>query len=94
MNSLPCTFNSVWDGGYVISTKASVDIETGSVHDIESVDGVDDDGDEVQTLDRNFIEVNGFDGEFSVDRPDDEPGYRVEDLSAFHQSLGIVSPAP
>lgn len=55
--SIPVTFVSVWDGGTEIRTNALFNPETKLVHDIEVVDGVDEDGEEVELLDRQYIEL-------------------------------------
>lgn len=46
---------SVWNGGYEIKTKAKYDVKTKEVFDIESVEAIDEDGDEVETLDEEYI---------------------------------------
>ena len=72
MQSIPVTYVSVWDGGTEIRTGALFNPETRLVHDIEIVEGVDEDGEEVEILDRQYIELasgeiieeNGFILEF------------------------------
>lgn len=49
------TFVSVWDGGHEIESNAKYNEETKLVYDIEVVEGVDEDGDEVQVLDEEYI---------------------------------------
>jgi len=58
MQSIPVTFVSVWDGGTEIRTNALFNPETKLVHDIESVDGVDEDGEEVELLEKQYIELS------------------------------------
>lgn len=48
------TFNSVWDGGYVVSTDCTIDVETGVVEP-DSVDA-----DDVEVLDHEYVELNGI----------------------------------
>ena len=57
MQSIPVTFVSVWDGGTEIRTNALFNPETKLVHDIEVVDGVDEDEEEVELLDRQYLEL-------------------------------------
>lgn len=52
---LEVAYVSVWDGGYEIETKAKFNPETKEVFDIESVEGIDDEGDEVQNLEEEYI---------------------------------------
>jgi hypothetical protein len=82
-----CTFNSVWDGGFTISTKASVDTETGRVFDIEPTDPFDDDGAEVETLDREYVDFDGIVGEFDVARPEAGADFHVADPVALRAAL-------
>ena len=44
-------------GGTEIRTSALFNPETKLVHDIETVEGVDEDGEEVEILDREYIEL-------------------------------------
>lgn len=48
-------FVSVWDGGHEIESNAKYNEETKLVYDIEVVEGVNEDGDEVQVLDEEYI---------------------------------------
>lgn len=52
---LDVTYVSVWDGGFEIETKAKYDPIKRIVFDIESVEGVDGDGYEVENLEEEFI---------------------------------------
>lgn len=53
------TFTSVWDG-YEITTPCKVNTVTREIFDIEKIDApVDDDGDELENLDREYITVDG-----------------------------------
>lgn len=49
------TYVSVWDGGFEIETKAKFNRDTMEVFDIESVEGIDDEGDEVEILEEEYI---------------------------------------
>ena len=69
--SIPVTYVSVWDGGTEIRTSALFNPETKLVHDIETVEGVDEDGEEVEILDREYIELES--GEII-----EEPGFILE----------------
>ena len=93
MSAIDCTFNTVWDGGFVISTSAKFDAETGLVSDIAQVDPVDDDGVEVEVLEREYVEFEGVSEAFDV-----EPGvktneFRVKDIEAVRAALAS-SPRP
>ena len=70
--SVPVTFVSVWDGGTEIRTNALFNQETKLVHDIEVVDGVDEDGEEVELLEKQYIELSS--GEII-----EESGFILED---------------
>jgi len=65
------TYISVWDGGTEICSSAKFDTETKLVFDIETVDGVDDDGEEVDILDTECIEFEDGsrlnEGEFTIE---------------------------
>lgn len=66
-------YTSVWDGGYEVTTGCEVDLNTGLIH-IESADA-----DEVEVLDREYMEFNHR--EFEVEyRAGD---YYVVDLGAL-----------
>lgn len=52
---LDVTYVSVWDGGFEIETKAKFNRDTMQVFDIESVEGIDDEGDEVEVLEEEYI---------------------------------------
>lgn len=52
---LNVTYVSVWDGGFEIESKAKFNPETKHVFDIEVVEAVDCEGDEVETLDEEYI---------------------------------------
>ena len=53
------TFTSVWDG-YEITTSCKVNTVTREIFDIEKVDTpTDDDGDELEILDREYVTVDG-----------------------------------
>jgi hypothetical protein len=54
------TFVSVWDGGFELVSDCKVNTETHEIFDIEKVDNpVDDDGDELEILDREYVIVDG-----------------------------------
>lgn len=56
------TFISVWDGGFELLSSCKVNTETREVFNIEQFeDAVDDDGDELENLIREYIIVNGTD---------------------------------
>ncbi len=50
-------FVSLWDGDIEISTSCEIDVTTRKVTDIESVDGIDDDGEEVENLEDQYVRV-------------------------------------
>lgn len=53
------TFTSVWDG-YEITTPCKVNTVTREIFDIEKIDvPTDDDGDELEILDREYVTVDG-----------------------------------
>ena len=53
------TFTSVWDG-YEITTSCKVNTVTREIFDIEKIDvPTDDDGDELEILDREYVTVDG-----------------------------------
>lgn len=54
------TFTSVWNGGYEITTSCKVNTVTKEIFDIQVVDTLtDDDGDELEILDREYVTVDG-----------------------------------
>lgn len=56
-NIIDVLFISIWEDGIEIATNAKYNTENGLVFDIESTEGVDEDGYEVQTLDEEVIEL-------------------------------------
>ena len=53
------TFTTVWDG-YEITTSCKVNTVTREIFDIEKIDvPTDDDGDELEILDREYVTVDG-----------------------------------
>ncbi len=92
-NIIDCTFNSAWDGeSVVISTDAKIDLDTGRIFDIEEVEGVGDDGVEVETLDREYVDFVGVNGEFEVERGDSDD-YVVCDLGEIVMALQTAESA-
>lgn len=82
-----CTFNTLWDGeSTLISTDAKVNLETGCVSDIQVMDGLTEDGSQVETLDREYIDFVGVDGEFAV-KDQGDGNYVVVDLPALIEAL-------
>lgn len=79
-------YNSVWDGGYVITTSCSIDLDTGIVTPKVASD---DETAEVNTLDREYIEVLGQ--EFEVEEK--EGDYFVNNLDGLRE-LVAASVAP
>lgn len=85
MNRHPVTFVSVWDGGYEISTPAILDLDTGIVSDIESVDV----GDGlVETLDGEFVELDDLRAAIFSDDGIDYAYEDGADLAAFVARIG------
>lgn len=72
------TYNSVWDGGYVVSTGCTIDSVTGRV-EAESADA-----DDVEVLDREYVEVNGV--EFDVECNEDNE-YVINDMQKFQSMM-------
>ncbi|MTH95992.1 hypothetical protein [Roseibium sp. RKSG952] len=56
------------DGEDIISTATRINPETGVVFDIKEVDGMDEEGMEVQTLSRGYVVSLMGTGEFEVER--------------------------
>ena len=55
------TFTSVWNGGYEITTHCKVNTVTQEIFDIEVADNlVDEDGDELEILDREYVTIDGI----------------------------------
>lgn len=87
-NIMDCTFNSAWDGEtIVISTNAKIDLDTGRIFDVEKVDEED-----VETLDREFIDFAGIDGEFAVDRSKNADHF-AHDLTEILNALSTAAAA-
>lgn len=74
-------FNTVWDGGYVISTKCMVDATTGVIQ-AETVDA-----DEVEVLDREYVEFGGLEYEVFCN---EQNVYVIEDFNKFQQAIDSV----
>lgn len=54
------TFISVWDGGFELISDCKVNTETREIFDITTYeDAVDDDGYELEVLDREYVIVDG-----------------------------------
>ena len=83
MVGIPCRFHSEWDGGYLVTSAAKVDPETGAIFDIEIVNA------DHETLDREFITLEGNDTEFEISEIDEGP-YQVGDLEAFKAAAGHI----
>ena len=52
------TFVSIWDGGYSVETKCSVNLETKEVFDIEMLSGDELEEMDLETLDEQYIIIN------------------------------------
>lgn len=86
-NIIDCTFNSVWDNeSSIISSDAKIDLDTGRIFDIKAIEGVDMDGVEVETLDREYIDFVGINSEFEV-KHGDNGDYVVCDLPEIVMTL-------
>ena len=79
-NIRDCAFTSMWDDEtVVITTKAKIDLNTGKVFDIGIAEGLGEKGQEVESLDREFIQFDGIDGQFDI-KPFDDVSCAVCDL--------------
>lgn len=78
--SISCRFNSVWDDGYLVTTSARVDLETGQVFDVQVAEPYDDEGDELEVLDREYIDFADLDGDFEIEQ-DDEGDHYLDDTN-------------
>ena len=93
------TFISVWDGGYEIETSAKYDPETDLVYDIEVVEGNDDEGDEVETLDKEYIQfatgekldVSEYNGKYRTQPPVIHLHGTKEQIDSFRSELSNTS---
>lgn len=63
-------FTSVWDGGVAVTTNCKVNMATKEVFDIEVSEGA---ADMVDTLDKEYITIDGE--EFSVSNEETDDGY-------------------
>ena len=90
---ISCRFNSEWDGGYVVSTAACLDLETGAISDIEVVEPIDDEGCELESLDRQFVDFLDMEGEFVVAENDDND-YEVPGIEAVYATLDAAERLP
>jgi hypothetical protein len=82
-----CTFTSVWDDEtVVISTKAKIDLNSGKVFNIGPADALGEDGNEVGSLDREFVRLEGIEREFGV-KPFDDVSCAIADLAEFKAAL-------
>lgn len=66
------SYISVWDNGFEAISNAKYDIDNNLAFDIEAASLYDDDGDEVQILLGQYIEIPTV-GRFSIDEDSDEP---------------------
>jgi hypothetical protein len=90
-NIKQCNFNSVWDdGALTVMMNAKIDLASGRISEIERVRVEHDDGREPNALDRFYISFDELDGEFEVERQDDEDLY-VRDLDAIK---ALIEPTP
>ena len=80
-----CVYRSVWDGGYCIDTPAVVDTETGHITSTP-VDGVDDDGEDVEILDAQYVMLG--DNRFNITE-DDNGVYRITDIVGFVSAVSL-----
>lgn len=79
-NVLNVTFVSVWDGGFEIETNAKYNTVFNTIFDIESTEGINTEGDEVEHLDEEFIRLpNGeklsvyeINGQYKTGEPENQ----------------------
>ena len=55
------TFISVWDGGYAVSTRCTVDAEARTICNIEMAPAYDEEGTELEHLDEQYVVMDGCD---------------------------------
>ena len=77
-------FNSEWDGGYVVSTDCTVDLQSGAVEDIRTAEPYTEDGEELEILERESVTISlSKSNEIEVDVIETENGYRINDEDIF-----------
>ncbi len=86
--TIPCRFHSEWDGGYVVSSDATIDLESGKIVDIGQVDA----DVFVSNLDREYVTLAGSDTEFEVDGISGDE-YRVANYDRVRQAIEAARPA-
>lgn len=77
-------YNSVWDGGFTITTNCMINLLTGVI-DIETAS--DTESAEVEILDREYVDINEH--EFDVIE-DDRGNYCISDMSALKMFISGV----
>lgn len=85
MSVIDCEYNSVWDGGFVVTTAAKVDTVSGEISEIASAEPENDDGESLETLDREYLTVPGVAGEFEIVTAD--AGYACADVGLLQAAL-------
>lgn len=82
-------YNSVWDGGYIVSTECKINLDTGLV----TPDIADEsETEEVEILDREYIQFAGKDFDVSADAAND---YRVVDIDGLRELVAqSIKPKP
>ena len=90
---ITCRFNSEWDGGFVVTTSARLDLETGAITDVEVADPYDDEGNVLDHLERQFVDFADMEGEFLAAENDDND-YEVPGIEAVHASLESAGRLP
>ena len=83
---IDCRYCSIWDGGWLVEMPARLDLDSGLVVDIQHPPPPGDDDYEPEALDREYLAVDGIDGEFKVTSDDPGPP-KVADLSAVKAAL-------
>ena len=85
---VPCTFVSVWDGGFEVKSDALLDVDTGIVSDIQTANLPEGILNYLEVLDREYIRVG--ERRYDVRRNEDDTYSAIRTFEVFFSRNGYA----
>ena len=85
---VPCTFVSVWDGGFEVKSDALLDVDTGIVSDIQTANLPEGTLNYLEVLDREYIRVG--ERRYDVRRNEDDTYSAIRTFEVFFSRNGYA----
>ena len=85
---VPCTFVSVWDGGYEVESSAMFNVDTGIVSDIQTANLPESVLNGLDVLEREYIRVG--DKEYDLRHNEDDAYIAVRNFEVFFSRNGYA----